>query len=1208
MTFSIRQKIIFFTVIPVTLVYNIIFILSLNQNVASETRYIETQLVDSVAAKADRINAIFQNAILLSDMAKVLLTTAPESLPYNSSWKERLLPLKTVLHDVSHYPQVAIIRKQEGDGARVDYVPEEAFPSLNRAWVGSWRREGKLMGWSVLMDSHNKPMGFVYSQLFSIDMAGEPDADGVILTYLPVSAIRDTWDVPSSINPRRMLITREGQIVYYSPNSFQPGNAQTEEEMRSEMTEALRLFVPGGTPMTSYFHNGEERLIFHKEVPVTGWYLTGVVNKSDLMAEVRSSIWVQAAMMIVSLGGLLFCSWFLAGRIVRPLRQLDQAISRVSDGHLDTEIDISSEDESGRLARRFSAMLQQLQLREKLEHEARTTAFDHIVQGMTGDFFYFRHDLDGNVTFASPSIEHILGVSVEDFYGHFTKYYTSSPQNEIGLASTGKVIHGESSGIYEVEMHDGQGRVHFVEIVKVPAYDFEGKICGIEGMGRDVTKRVSDVARFRGLLESAPDAMVITDVDGLITMVNVRTELLLGFQRASLIGRPVAELFPDSEGVRFPLIHATPEQRKTLRIRSGLELQARKRNGRTIPVEITLNPIETPEGVQISIFMRDVSDRYMAEQALRASEERYRHMIEALQQEYIFYSQRVDGSFVYVTDSVEWILGYTPLEFTDNWYSYLASDDDRARANRVHRMVREGQTHSSYELEVVRADGSISVIEVLDTPVFNDNGQVTMIEGLARDRTHERAAAVNLAEAKDAAEAASQAKTMFLSNMSHELRTPLNGVLGYVQLLLSGPDVSSQQYDQLLSIEACGQHLLTLINDILDLTKIDTGEMELNHEPVNVVMLVESVEQILYQRAESRGLAFELVVQDDVPAMVMGDETKLRQILINLVGNAVKFTDEGQVSLNVCVDEGSLVFAVQDTGIGIPKDELKTIFDPFRQGRHSIGGTGLGLSISRRLAMAMKGSLEVESTEGKGSLFTFTTPMEILEGGLRETAQSGMISSSCRLQDGQDVHVLVVDDTATNRDILEHMLVQSGFRVTTAASGREAVRLASSETFDLVLMDLRMQGMSGFRTTRMLAARLKEQCPPVIAVSAGVYPSLPQTIVRWGLADFLGKPFRSQDLFRVIRRHLALLWDDTEKHGDIMDNSLLGLPAKQAAELHNALADALELGDLDAIREVANGFMGEKDELLSLWAARIIECCDALAMEELERIVAELAS
>ena len=1207
MTFSIRQKIIFFTVIPVTLIYNIIFLLSLNQNISSETRHIENLLVDSVAAKAERINTVFYNATVLSDMAKVLLTTSPLEEAASSTWKERLAPLKRVVEDVAGHPQVAIIRKQGVDGTQVDYLPTASPPIRVDNWVSRWSREGRLVGWSALMDANGQNLGFVYSQLFSASLEGDVGVDGVILTFLPSSAICDAWEVPDSIEPRRMLVTDVGRVVYCAPSSTRENKAPITDDLHGEMLYALNQFGPGSRSVLSYSWNNESRLIFRKKVAVPGWYLTGVVNESDLMDVVRSTVWVQAFMMLASLIGLLFCAWVLAGRIVRPLRELDRAISRVSDGHLDTVIDVSSDDEAGRLARRFSVMLRQLQLRERLEHEARTTAFDNIVRGITGDFFYFRHDLEGNVTYVSPSIEKILGVTVEDFHGHFTKYYTSSPLNEVGRDFTGKVIRGETSGIYEVEMHGGQGRVHIVEIVKAPAYDYEGKICGIEAMGRDVTKRVSDVARFRGLLESAPDAMVITDEDGLITMVNVRTEVLLGFHRSSLIGRSVAVLFPEKEGKRFPLLQATPEERKTLHIRSGLELKARKRTGQTIPVEITLNPIETPEGVQLSIFMRDVSDRHAAEQALRASEERYRHMIEALQQEYIFYTQRTDGSFLYVTDSVERILGYTPAEFMSNWTRFLASDHDRQRVKDVHNMVRLGITHPSYELEIIRADGTLGVIEVLDTPVFSDDGRVTVIEGLVRDRTNERAVAVSLAEARDEAEAASQAKSMFLSNMSHELRTPLNGVLGYVQLLLSGPDISSRQYDQLLSIEACGQHLLTLINDILDLTKIDAGELELNHAPLNVVTLVESVEQILYPRANGRGLAFELVVQEDVPASILGDETKLRQILINLVGNAVKFTEEGHVGLNVHVRDNCLVFEVEDTGIGISEEQLETIFDPFRQGSHSIGGTGLGLAISRRLAVAMKGSLDVTSEEGKGSTFTFAMPLEIVEDARRETAQSAMITRNFHLKSGQEVHVLVVDDTATNREILEHMLVQSGFRVTTASSGREAARIARTLSLDLILMDLRMQGISGFRTTRMITARLKDKCPPIIAISAGVYPTLPDAIARWGFADFIGKPFRSQDLFRVIRRHLDVQWEELDESQESTEEKPYGLSSEQASRIHASLSEALELGDVDAIRHVAQAFIGDDDAPETLWAVRIIECCDALAMEELERIVSELS-
>ncbi|WP_281645119.1 PAS domain S-box protein [Parendozoicomonas sp. Alg238-R29] len=1205
MTFSIRQKIIFFTVIPVTLIYNIIFIFSLNQNVASETRYVENQLVESVATTAERLNIAFRDAAILSDMTVALLSASPEG-----DWYNNIVPVHKILDRNDNSAQIAVLRKRDGFGYKPNHLPG-IYPPSETNWLDIWFDDGESMGWSAVLDTTDvaNAAGFTYGRLFTLKTQTGQEIEGAIVVFLPATIMGNDWQLLNSAESRQGLFNSDGYLLAFSDNTLISSEKARSGEYRNKIRQGLEQQAASESKVISILLGGEERLLYRHTIPSTGWHLVGTVYTSEFMGVVRSAIWFQAVLMVVSLGVIFLSAWFIAGRIVRPLRMLDKAISKVSSGQLDTVIDIPGDDECSRLARRFTTMTRQLQLRERLEHEARTTAFDHIVQGITGDFFYLRHDLEGNVTFVSPSIEKILGIHVDDFYGHFTKFYTSSPQNLAGESSTVKVLSGDPLSIYEVEMHDGHGNVHHMEIVKVPAYDYEGKVCGSEAMGRDVTKRVSDASRFRGLLESAPDAMVITDTDGLITMVNVRTEVLLGFQRSSLIGRPVSSLFPVKEAKRFPLLKASPEERKKLRIRSGLELKARKRTGQTIPVEITLNPIETSSGTQLSIFMRDVSDRHAAEQALRASEERYRRMIEALQQEYIFYTQRTDGSFMYITDSVEKILGYTPSEFMANANSYLASDKDRALVARVHNQICQGMTHPGYELEIIRADGTLGVIEVVDTPGFNSSGKVTVIEGLVRDRTHERAVAVSLAEAKDAAEAASQAKSMFLSNMSHELRTPLNGVLGYVQLLLSGSDISKQQYDQLLSIEACGQHLLTLINDILDLTKIDAGELELNFAPVNVVTLVESVEQILYQRAESCGLQFDLVVQDDVPASVVGDETKLRQILINLVGNAVKYTDRGRVSLNVYVNDNNLVFAVEDTGIGIPEDYLESIFDPFRQGEggHRVGGTGLGLSISRRLAAAMKGHLEVESIEGQGSLFTFSMPFEVVEGSQSGLNQLSINARNCRLQQGQDVHVLVVDDTETNREILKHMLLQCGFQVTTANDGREAVRLTQAHSLDLILMDLRMPEVSGFRTARMIISRLKKHCPPIIAISAGVYPSLPEVITRWGFSDFVGKPFRSQDLFRAIRRHLSLRWEEVSVQEANPEEKLSGLTVEQAVNLHAALTNALELGDIDAIRDVAQGVVGDKGAPETLWAERILECCDALAMEELERVVRELA-
>nr|WP_283777676.1 PAS domain S-box protein [Sansalvadorimonas sp. 2012CJ34-2] len=907
---------------------------------------------------------------------------------------------------------------------------------------------------------------------------------------------------------------------------------------------------------------------------------------------------------------MIFVSvWFVTGRITRPIRKLDRAMTRVASGHLDTRITVRSDDEVGKLAKRFSEMTSQLVLREQAERKARKTSFDRIVQGLSGHYYYYSHDIDGVVKYVSPSVQDVLGLTPEEYSQHYTKFYTDTPENQNAINETQRVINKGVSGIYEVEMYGGGGAVHHIEMVKVPVYDFEGKIIGVEGMGRDITDRVSDTARFRGLLESAPDAVVITDGDGVITVVNAQTEALLGYVRSSLVGQPVSCLFPEKECASQPLLNNPSLELLKSQAGSTIELRARKSSGHTLPVEMAFSPIETPEGLLISISLRDVSDRHAAERALRLSEERYRRIIEGLQQECIFYTQRVDGTFVYVTESVEQILGYTPEEFMAGPEAYLHRDIDREKIAQVRKELSKGNTHPGYELELVRADGSVCVMEVLDTPAFNERGQVTAIEGLARDKTAEKTAARALAEARDQAEAANKAKSLFLSNMSHELRTPLNGVLGYAQLLLGDREVTPSQHERLMAVQTCGQHLLTLINDILDLTKIEAGEMELHYEVTSLTILVETVEQILYQKAEKAGLKLELTIRPDVPRCVYADETKLRQILINLVGNAIKFTESGHVDLTVFMVGNELAFEVLDTGIGITEDHLEHIFEPFRQGEagRREGGTGLGLSISRRLATTMGGNLTVISKPGKGSCFTLTLPLKSAEGDRYCPIVKTLAEDTFEhLAPGQKIQVMVVDDSTTNRDILKQMLEAAGLNVLSVGSGREAITLGQRYCIDLVLMDLRMSGMSGFRAAHTMKARLGNKCPPIVAISAGVYPSLPDIIKRWGFVDFIGKPFRVHELFQVIRRHLNAVWVHAESHRPTPPpDALPALSREQASMLVGQLAEAMEMGDVEAVRAAAVG-LTDKDQAIAFWANRILEYCDSLALDQLEEMMSQL--
>ncbi|RYE88851.1 MAG: hypothetical protein EOO75_12870, partial [Myxococcales bacterium] len=290
-----------------------------------------------------------------------------------------------------------------------------------------------------------------------------------------------------------------------------------------------------------------------------------------------------------------------------------------------------------------------------------------------------------------------------------------------------------------------------------------------------------------------------------------------------------------------------------------------------------------------------------------------------------------------------------------------------------------------------------------------------------------------LQQARLDADAANRAKSEFLSSMSHELRTPLNGVLGYAQLLRRDPTLGPVQQRNLQAIERCGQHLLRLINDVLDLSKIEAGRMDVDLAPVDLARLLHDVEDIIGPRARSRGLALRVQVDPVVPRGLETDGTKLRQVLLNLAGNAVKFTDQGSVTIACRPELGELVFSVRDTGIGVPRERWERLFDPFTQedAGKAAGGTGLGLSISRRLVELLGGRIWIESEPGQGTAFLFTHPWReaVVDD---EQPSSTMAEHDLRLAPGQQASVLVADDVEENRDVLSQALERAGFEVVQA--------------------------------------------------------------------------------------------------------------------------------------------------------------------------------
>ena len=472
----------------------------------------------------------------------------------------------------------------------------------------------------------------------------------------------------------------------------------------------------------------------------------------------------------------------------------------------------------------------------------------------------------------------------------------------------------------------------------------------------------------------------------------------------------------------------------------------------------------------------------------------------------------------------------------------------------------------------------VAVLEFFSyMPVAPDENilQLTRNVGEQLSRVFERKRAEqDLRRAREAAEAANRAKSQFLSNMSHELRTPLNGVLGYAQILQRDRSLSADQRASLEAIENCGQHLLTLINDVLDLSKIESGRLEVDSKPYDLPRLLQSVHDIVRPRADAKGLRLGLEVSAEVPRGIVIDAPKLRQALINLLGNAVKFTAVGSVTLRVAEpSRGRLELAVVDTGAGIPREQQIEIFDPFKQveGGKATEGTGLGLAISRRLVEAMGGTLRVESEPGQGSCFTIAIPLiEVSDDALVESATTPLEMGHRVLPPGQQVNVLIADDRDTNRDILVRLLNGVGFHTDEAVDGAQAIQKMRLRRFPLVFMDVRMPVMNGLDATRIIRNDPALKDTIVIAISASVFPDAQRQIVEAGCDDFIGKPLRADEVFAKIQRHLKItLIDEGESAATgRLPTGDAGLPPALATDVAQRVRGAVEVGDVTELNAV----------------------------------------
>ncbi|SEF68265.1 PAS domain S-box protein [Paenibacillus sp. UNC499MF] len=747
--------------------------------------------------------------------------------------------------------------------------------------------------------------------------------------------------------------------------------------------------------------------------------------------------------------------------------------------------------------------------------------------------FISRHAVDEQATFlfVSPICRTMLGYEPEEMVGTPGLGYIHPDDVDNVKEYLQENLHGEGDEKITFRFFRKDGTYVWFETTSRYTVDDQNRNQEIVAISRDITERKNTELRlqeYKSLFDYNPVGVASLDLQGNLLTANRGQQMLTGYSEKELTDRHFAALVhPD-------------DYEKTLR-HFGLavkgdpqayEIGLIHKDGHRIEANILNVPIVLGGSiVGVYVLTSDITDR-----------KKYTEEIEKLSYEHALILNSVSegifgldllGQGMFINPAGASMLGFNPKELIGSRYlqtveqacpdgnHYLPGDSP------IERAVRDGVSVSPSEGIFWRKDGTSFLASYQVTPLF-DKGERKGVVVVFRDVTNEK----EIIRAKEFAEQADRAKSEFLAIMSHELRTPMNGIIGMTGLLQETMlDEEQRSYADI--IRESSDALLHILNEILDFSRIEAGKMELNLGAVDLRETLAGVMELFRVKAEEKGLELSHDIPAGLPRYVMGDEARIRQVLINLISNAIKFTEQGSVSIAVEMTSASdhrsvlLEFKIRDTGIGIPAGKIHRLFQSFSQLHPAInrkyGGTGLGLSISKKLAELMGGEIGVESEEGAGSTFFFTLPSGL---GLAETsdpaadtskAPAAMVPSLPEAQP-EPLRLLIADDHPMNRTLLLTLTGKLGYAADVATSGAEAVQAAGEHAYDIIFMDVQMPVMDGFEATRLIREKYGEgpSAPVIIAVTAFAREEDKQRCLAFGMNDYISKPILSDELKRLL--------------------------------------------------------------------------------------------
>ncbi len=631
-----------------------------------------------------------------------------------------------------------------------------------------------------------------------------------------------------------------------------------------------------------------------------------------------------------------------------------------------------------------------------------------------------------------------------------------------------------------------------------------------------------------GLIESAPDPMVVTDANAKIIIFNRQAEKLFGYERAEIIGKSVETLIPKNLREHHVDYRNRYMDQPTVRaMGANQSLEALKKDGQVVPVEISLSPIQSDEGLIVASSLRDITERREAENALLAAKDEIEKKQALLQTLFnnipdLIYAKDSQGIYIDINTAFETFTGISKDNFVGHSDFDIYSEQEARHYRETDiQVMNSGQTQRD-ENRVTYPDGTQVLLDTLKIPLKSAYGKINGLLAISRDITEHKEHEQMLQASKLAADAANQAKSDFLANMSHEIRTPMNAIIGMSHLALQ-TDLNKKQKGYVEKVHRSAEALLGIINDILDFSKIEAGKLNIESVPFRLEDVMDDLTNLVGLKAEEKGIELHYDMEPDIPLALVGDPLRLGQILVNLGNNAVKFTETGgEVLIKLSAkplnqQEMLLLCDVRDTGIGMTSEQQAKLFQSFSQADSSTtrkyGGTGLGLTICKKLTDLMGGHISVSSEPDKGSTFSFSIKVGIQKGAISLPRPA--------LTDLMGIKVLIVDDNATARDIFKNMLTQFKFKVSEATSGQQAIEQLeaadSSEPFELVLMDWKMPKMDGIEVAHKIQSDMAlSHKPKIIMVTAYGKEEVTSASEDLAISGFLTKPVTPSSMLNGI--------------------------------------------------------------------------------------------